>query len=260
MISEANTLTQLGFRLTPADGKVAILPGWPDRALECMEDGQLDVWFRRARWNIAIITGKVSGCVVIDIDDKSRIEDFLALANWTMVTETRKGAHFFAKHPGYEVRNRKFPGGDLKGERAVVIAPPSVVRAGDGSRWTYRWLRGPVPPEALPLFREEWLPSRVERRESAIDPEGDPVRRVMRAQAYAERVRCVAGRKAHNALFCLVCFCRDVGLTPLETLTAVLLPWNRTNCFDGDGRAWPWSLKELKHKVDSAFSLEKTNV
>jgi len=93
--------------------------------------------------DIGIVTGKVSGIVVVDLDSEEAIKvaekDGLLE---TAVVETGKGAHAYFKYPeGKNVSNTVRLNGkeiDIRGDGGYVVAPPSVHWSGK----EYRWMKG----------------------------------------------------------------------------------------------------------------------
>lgn len=102
---------------------------------------ELDNWIRLyPDANIAIITGKVSGLVVLDIDGPEGVE---ALKGKhlppTRIAKTGKGLHYYFKMPpDRSVGNSVgvFPKVDIRGEGGYVVAPGSVHPSGARYEWT----------------------------------------------------------------------------------------------------------------------------
>jgi len=96
--------------------------------------------------NIAIITGKVSGLIVIDIDSSEGMEKYIAECgelHQTIQAKTGRadgeGLHLYFKHPGdghYANMAKVLPGIDVRGDGGYVIGPPSLHESGN----TYQWL------------------------------------------------------------------------------------------------------------------------
>jgi hypothetical protein len=127
-------------------------------------EDELRAWFRRhPDANLAIVTGAVSGLVVLDVDP--RHGGIASLARWerdhgalphTVEVQTGGGGrHVYFAHPGGEVRNRVglAPGLDLRGDGGVVVAPPSLHPSGR----RYRWVPGHAPDEVRPAPLPGWL-------------------------------------------------------------------------------------------------------
>ena len=108
--------------------------------------------------NVFIITGAISGLVVLDCDNEA------ALRHWeekigkdvldaTTAVKTSKGMHFYFSLPeGKSVRNTGYDvegdeaKWDIRGEGGGVIAPPSIHESGH----VYRWTRGPEHLQPCP--------------------------------------------------------------------------------------------------------------
>lgn len=94
--------------------------------------------------NIGIVTGKVSGIVVLDVDLKNDgLKSFAYLQKKIILPETLKsltgggGFHLFFKHPGIKVRNKTsfLPGLDIRGDGGYIVAPPSNHISGKHYKW-----------------------------------------------------------------------------------------------------------------------------
>jgi len=108
-------------------------------------------WDRWPGANVAIMTGIPSQLVVLDVDGeegRESVKDFKTPE--TPVATTGKGAHFYFKHPGGEIRNfaRKLPGVDLRGDGGYVVAPPSNHITGRVYQWAASPGLRPSPPPA----------------------------------------------------------------------------------------------------------------
>lgn len=120
-------------------------------------------------YNLGMITGAISGWVVLDADNAEAVEWVRqkGLATGYEV-RTRRGRHFYFRHPGIQVRNAKnlwsVKGLDLRGDGGYVLVPPSRF-AKDGVILDDAYtLEATVDPEDLP----EWV------FDGTAEP-GDPV-------------------------------------------------------------------------------------
>ena len=129
------------------------------RGAEATEIGD---WFRH--WpdaNLAVVTGALSGLVVLDVDPRHGGDESLGAlershGTLTETVEARTGGggrHLYFVHPGEIVRNRVgiAPGIDLRGDGGYVVAPPSVHSSGE----RYVWIRS--PEVFLPAPLPNWL-------------------------------------------------------------------------------------------------------
>ena len=121
-------------------------------------------WF--SRWpdaNVGIVTGKISGLVVVDVDlANGGVESLQQLESehgplpQTLEAQSGGGGrHLYFSHPGGLVPNRVelFRGIDLRGDGGVIVAPPSVHPSGD----RYRWVPGHSPDVLAPAPMPLWL-------------------------------------------------------------------------------------------------------
>jgi hypothetical protein len=208
---------------------------------------EIQEWIHKG-FNIALKTGTGNNVMAWDVD--SGVEEARELFRLHKdvigcVQRTRRGVHFLfeGSGPGW-----KYEGGDIKGDGGLVMFEPSVVKG-----FQYRVVYGTL--EKLKPFPVDLIPRKVERK-VVIEPEHNSLLKVYRAQTYAATVTCIAGQRAHNTLWRLVCWMRDLGLTQSEAY-AVLLPWNHTNCVDTGGKPYPWSIRELTHKLEDAYTKAK---
>ena len=123
-----------GFSLVPVrTGSKGPTVPWSEFMERRASSDELSVSFAQTRAeNIGIITGSVSGIVVLDVDGTEGEETIASLGGipHTPTVEAARGCHYYFKHPGanYKVRNfvKKLPGLDLRADGGLVVAPPSV--------------------------------------------------------------------------------------------------------------------------------------
>jgi len=127
--------------------------------LQTARPSEADVrrWFAETpEANLGIVTGRISGLVVVDIDSKHGGNESLAaeeaaagpLPPGPEVITGGGGRHLYCRHPGPDIANRAGvrPGIDLRGDGGYVVAPPSLHPSGQ----PYRWCEGRGPDD-LPL-------------------------------------------------------------------------------------------------------------
>ncbi len=119
-----------------------------------------------SRWpdaNPAVITGRVSGAIVLDADGLVAKTTLASMGGvpvtWTV--RTPNGHHYYFRYPGYRrgasgrIKNfvKKLPGLDLRADGGYVIAPGSVHPGGG----VYTWEPG-LSPDDVPLADPpDWL-------------------------------------------------------------------------------------------------------
>lgn len=100
---------------------------------------EVEAWW--SSWpdaNIAIITGAVSGLVVIDLDGPEAEQAAVQLElPATLICTTGRGRHLYYAHPGGYVPNkvRLLPGLDVRADGGYVMAPPSLHASGRRYTW-----------------------------------------------------------------------------------------------------------------------------
>jgi hypothetical protein len=88
--------------------------------------------------NVAIVTGAVSGIVVIDCDSQDAVRAMENLLNEpTPTVATARGCHFYFQHPGGRIPNVQhlYTGMDVRGDGGYVLAPDSIHPSGRHYEW-----------------------------------------------------------------------------------------------------------------------------
>jgi Bifunctional DNA primase/polymerase, N-terminal len=151
---------QHGWSVIPAPvGAKRSLVQWK-RWQTIRPDAELwQAWAERwPRCNLAVITGRLSGIVILDVDPRhggtatlTRLErEHGELPTTAVVLTPSGGRHVYFTHPGGRVANVQnsttAPGLDLRGDGGLALLPPS--RRADGQR--YEWWQGPDELAPLP--------------------------------------------------------------------------------------------------------------
>jgi hypothetical protein len=121
--------------------------------------------------NIAIVTGKISNIIVLDIDPRhggdKTIED-LEIPDTVTVETGGGGLHYYFKYPdGFEeISNfqniKELPGVDLRADGGCVISPPSLHPSGN----RYKFVEGKGFGEIELAEAPEWLLKLIKKRQS----------------------------------------------------------------------------------------------
>lgn len=218
-----------GWSAIPATrrGKRAAVP-WRAYQEHLPEESDLRDWF--AEWpdaNVAIVTGAVSGLVVLDIDPEHGGAESLAeltarhgaLQDTVEARTGSGGRHLYFGHPGGAVPNRTglAPGIDLRGDGGMVIAPPSVHPSGG----RYRWRAGHAPGQAalapLPRWLAEPSGGSGERRGHSLDHWREVARSGVTEGQRNETLASFTGHLLWH------------GVDP-EVVMELMLAWNRDRC------------------------------
>jgi Bifunctional DNA primase/polymerase, N-terminal len=142
-LGDALDLRRRGLSVIPVprpdathDGKRPAIP-WKEYQTRLATEDEIRAWFH-VEQNIAIVTGAVSGIVVVDLDSEDArrwVWRRLPFTPWQ--TRTSRGFHLFYRHPGVRVPNRaKLDTGggrialDVRGDGGFVIGPGSIHASG----------------------------------------------------------------------------------------------------------------------------------
>jgi len=218
-----------GWAVVPAgEGEKRPIVRWQRFQHEMPTEKQVTGWF--ARWpraNLAVVTGEISGVVVVDIDPKhGGMESLEALEarhgplpNTVESISGGGGRHLYFAYPGREVRNRVglAPGIDMRGDGGCIVVPPSIHPSGKRYRWKSGHSPGDVDLAPLPVWLEQ-------PRFGGGDPEGHPSAywRALAQEGVREGQRntTVASFAGHLLWH---------GVDP-DVAMELLLSWNRVRC------------------------------
>lgn len=161
----AHAYLALGWSVIPMQprGKRPLIR-WARFQRQRPTDEDVEHWF--ARWpdaNVGVVTGAVSGLLVLDVDAGHGGDASLAglerehapLESTVECLTGGGGRHLYFLHFGEAVPNRAgfLAGLDLRGDGGVVVAPPSIHPNGR----PYRWREGRDPLALAPAPMPSWL-------------------------------------------------------------------------------------------------------
>lgn len=224
----ARSYAARGWSVIPieARGKRPLV-AWLEFQQRRAEPAEIDAWFRH--WpdaNVGIVTGRVSGLVVIDVDARhggleslAAIERDLGRLPDTVAAVTGGGGrHLYFDHPHEALRNRVGvrPGLDLRADAGCVVAPPSLHPSGR----RYAWEPGHAP-DAMPLAAlPPWFIDLLRHPAQAGHPLAHWRQLVRAGVAEGERNATLASLTGHLLWH---------GVDP-EVALELLLGWNRLRC------------------------------
>lgn len=208
--------------LVPRDKRPLV--AWTELQRRRADGAEIETWF--ARWpeaNVGLVTGTVSGLVVLDVDPRHGGEHSLRAlgeSGRTVEAETGGGGrHYYYRHPGGVVRGKVAvrPGLDLRADGGLVVAPPSIHPSGR----PYRWVAGRGPEEVALAPMPDWLRQLVDEETAR---RGHPVRywRALLVEGVAEGAR-------NNTIASLAGHLFFHGVDA-EVATELLLCWNAVRC------------------------------
>ncbi len=175
MIEQAISYVQRGWAVFPCRNKIPLTQhGYKDASKDI--DAVKRMFLEHPNENVAVVTGKVSGIFVLDIDVKngakgaesiSELEkEFGALPHSVEALTWSGGRHVFFKYPekGVGCKTGVRPGIDIRGDGGYVIAAPSVIEGRP-----YAWEVSHHPDETMIADAPEWLLDLLEDKKPVVD-------------------------------------------------------------------------------------------
>lgn len=117
-----------GFSVIPVFARGKRPAGsWKSYQSELASEGDIETWFANERChNIGIVTGAISGLIVVDADSEEAVAWAETNLPSTPTVETARGRHYYFRYrPG--IGNAVRVGGcelDIRGEGSFVVAVP----------------------------------------------------------------------------------------------------------------------------------------
>lgn len=236
----------------PGDGKVPC-HAWREFQSRLPTEDEVTAWFSGEPSNIAIVTGRVSGVVVVDADSQDALRWLtrrLPYSPWQV--QTPRGFHVYYRCPEVRVGNRARVDTadgrvaiDVRGDGGFVIAAGSLHASGLEYREAGDWSE---PREALPVFWPGWLERPTQRSSTAPrrrEPQSpdDVSERARRYLAVIPRPQIGQGSDA-AVLYAACRLTRGFELNAADA-TALLWEW-------GGGRpGWTreWVARKVAHAI-----------
>lgn len=137
----------IGWNPIPVKGKVPMIAKWSPYQTIRISEAQIREWW--TQWpnaGIAIITGKISGIAVVDIDQGGKI---VGLTPTVMSRTGGGGQHCIYKYPvqgigcAVGIRDRV----DFRGDGGYIVVPPSPHASGN----FYEWIMSPDDADLVDL-------------------------------------------------------------------------------------------------------------
>ena len=204
-------------------GKTPIIEKWDIYQKRRPTEQEILAWWKEhPTANIGIITGLVSGIVVLDTDGEEALEALKGrYIPTTAVSKTGKGFHYIFRHPGgHGLANwaKKIPGCDFRGDGGYIVAPPSVHPSGAVYEWVVELESKDDLAEAPSWLIEICGAKNIVKAESPDDPDAWYVK-AMKGVGEGER-NDTAAKLAGRYL--------AMGMTTAET-EAIISHWNAKN-------------------------------
>lgn len=242
-------------------GRTVTVPRWAQFQRNPATPADARAWAHAGAQGLCLVTGEISGLVVLDFDGEAGMRLLAAQGLAPHVLTPSGGAHLYVRWPGWRVRtvsaraDRTLPEGlDVRGDGGTAMLPPSRTDRGQYVRTGERRILTPrdLPPE---LRRVSEL---LERPQPALraSPVALPQWADSRPAALAVIERACAHADAHGRNqggFWLGCQLRDNGYTLDEALSLYAAFESRLPGSNTKGEAEPYPYAEYTASVRSAY-------
>ena len=215
--------------------------------------------------SMGIVTGGISGIVILDFDGAVGLETLRKLNLHPHVRTGSGGAHLYLRHPGWKVPTlngkskqelgRRFPGVDIRGDLGYA-----VLCGRNQSGW-YEWVRPmePDPVEVLPRDLRQFLgllhpplPAPRNGNDHAKVNGNGRISPDILVQQALDLVG--AGRGRNDSGFLLAVQLRDNGFSESEAAGVIRSYVSRVPNTNGKGQGEPYTDREAVNSLRQAFS------
>ena len=222
---------------------------WAEFEQRRADEDEVNEWFKHIPdANVAIVTGNISGLVVLDIDVRQGGDESLAqwerqhgpLPSTLEVISGGGGRHLYFKHPGGTLHNRVgvASGIDFRGDGGCIVAPPSIHSSGK----VYQWRKGHEPGNIAMAEMPNWLLNVVSGKSTGGGHS---------LQYWRQRIReSVPKGERNNTLASLAGHLLWHGVDA-EVVQELLLSWNQVRCQP------PLKVDEVVKTVNSIMRLHQ---
>jgi hypothetical protein len=245
--------------------KKPLIKSWKEFQFAPASPEQIEKWVWSNPSGLGIVTGAISGVIVLDFDGEQGNAAMHALGLEPHVRTGSGGHHVYLKHPGWPVPtvNGKakrelgatFPGIDIRGDGGYAIC------AGRATSGEYVWLRDMVP-DSLDV-----LPDEVRAAFGLLIPPPPPCAKATGRDCHSDKTREAWAGKVlalafdrislhgrNNVGFWLACQLRDNGFSQEDAETVISEYAGRVPPANAKGEPEPYTIDEARTSVRQAFS------
>lgn len=165
----ARYYTENGIHTLPVGKEKKPINSWSEFQNRLPTTDELEQWYQEEQNNIAIITGKQSGVIVVDVD-VIKGGDPTPYKDCTCVARTVNGGYhfYYAWCEGVTGTVGVLPGVDLRSDGNYVVAPPSIAFNKDGELAEYTWETAAIPEVELKPFPKHLFPQ-ISQKKQKLD-------------------------------------------------------------------------------------------
>jgi len=228
------------------------------------EDEVRNWWSKWPDANVAIITGKMSGLIVVDVDTEEgneNINEFLPDSLATPMSRTPNGGwhYYFEYFPGLVNKARVIEGTDIRTDGGYIIVPPSINGNGNGYIWAEGLKISDLHPATMPDMLKSIL---LEGSDSAFRNEITHTNKIARSVPSNIAAATQGNTTQHDTTLSWEKGCRDDSLFHVANslVRGGMAQGNIYNVLNILGKACspPFDERELEVKIRSAFQRSET--
>jgi len=153
ILESALEYQSMGFSIIPVQQSKKPYIAWEKYQNQKANENQIKEWWSKyPNANVAIVTGKISNLLVIDIDSEEGIQELNDQISGTIIMPVAEspggGFHYYFQHvEGITVGSRFIKDCDFRGQGGYIIVPPST-----NGQNAYKWITPifEVTPPTLP--------------------------------------------------------------------------------------------------------------
>jgi len=259
-LSLARAALDHGWSIIPVQlDKRPALRTWKEFQNRRPTNAEFEEWTRRKPAAWAVVTGTVSGVVVLDFDGEAGRNTLATLSLTPHVKTGSGGFHLYVKHPGRPVSTlngktkrdlgSRLPGMDIRADGGFAVF------SGRNAAGGYEWLDA-FPPKTLAV---EMLPWELQRYLGLVAPNGTasvitPPQATKADHLVTAALRRVGEHGRNEAGFWLACQLRDAGFPQSEATGAMHSYCSQVPSTDAKGHQAVYTWAEASASLDQAYS------
>ena len=255
------------------DDKRPAVKSWKEFQQRRASAEEIAAWTEQQPAAWGIITGALSGVVVLDFDGLEGAATMERLGVLAHVLTPSGGFHLYCKYPGWQVPtlnvkaakrlHEAWPGMDIRGDGGYA-GFSGTVKGHDGAPGMYKWIRPSDGPDDLPEPVRAWILNESKRSEPAPVPPPPPPPRPPAANGQARGVdpewlitealkRAPVDGRNHAGMW-LALQLRDNGFSEADANSILQSYAGRVSSHNLQGQRDPYRSSEWRASVRQAYS------
>ena len=144
MLEKALAYQKIGWSVIPIKPETKIPHvRWKTKQKKRATEAEIKSWYTKwPKANVGIVTGSVSGVVVLDFDSLKALDKFsysVCSIDGTIIQSTGRGKQVFYRYPNSGAHIKSVGGilkdVDIRADGGITVLPPSVHKSGNRYHW-----------------------------------------------------------------------------------------------------------------------------